>query len=52
MAPGVTEISGRGVGMDVIKSTVAELDGDVELRSVAGAGTRLTLKFPHSLRIS
>src|SRR6185369_6521661 len=42
----VTEVSGRGVGMDVIRSRAAELNGTANVTSRKGAGTTLTLKFP------
>jgi two-component system chemotaxis sensor kinase CheA len=42
----VTEVSGRGVGMDVVVSTVRGLGGRVELESVVGAGTTIRLTVP------
>jgi two-component system chemotaxis sensor kinase CheA len=42
----VTDISGRGVGMDAVKSTVESLGGHVELRSQPGRGTSTTLVVP------
>jgi two-component system chemotaxis sensor kinase CheA len=47
----VTDVSGRGVGMDVVKRTVEELRGRVELRSVAGEGTTLEIRLPLTLAI-
>ena len=47
----VSEVSGRGVGMDVVKSTVTRLKGTVELTSVPGQGTRLTVRLPMTLAI-
>jgi chemotaxis protein histidine kinase CheA len=41
-----TEISGRGVGMDVVKSTVDALGGEVIIRSQIGQGTEFTYKIP------
>ncbi|PKG46902.1 MULTISPECIES: hybrid sensor histidine kinase/response regulator [Halomonadaceae] len=46
----ITDFSGRGVGMDVVKRTVVdELNGDLQLSSVSGRGTRFTLRLPLSL---
>lgn len=46
----ITDFSGRGVGMDVVKRTVVdELNGDLQLASVSGRGTRFTLRLPLSL---
>ena len=42
----VTEVSGRGVGMDVIRSRAQELQGTAQVSSRRGQGTTLTLKFP------
>ncbi len=47
----VSEVSGRGVGMDVVKSTVARLKGAVELTSSPGEGTRLNVRLPLTLSI-
>ena len=45
----VTEISGRGVGMDVVRRNVEGLRGRVEVRSRAGAGTTLLIRLPLTL---
>jgi two-component system chemotaxis sensor kinase CheA len=45
----VTEISGRGVGMDVVKSTVESLKGNIQIRSEAGKGTTFRLFVPLTL---
>lgn len=50
-AASVSNISGRGVGMDVVRSNVEALGGRVEISSVPGAGTTLTLSLPLSLAI-
>jgi two-component system chemotaxis sensor kinase CheA len=42
----VTELSGRGVGLDVIRTTMRELKGDAALASRPGEGTTLTLRIP------
>ncbi len=47
----VTDISGRGVGMDVVRDAIQKLSGSIELRSVPGAGTTFTLKLPLTLAI-
>jgi len=47
----VTDVSGRGVGMDVVRRNVAELGGRVELRSAAGAGTTVRIRLPLTLAI-
>ncbi|MER2560096.1 MAG: chemotaxis protein CheA [Myxococcaceae bacterium] len=47
----VSEISGRGVGMDVVKRTIEGLRGTVELTSEDGKGTRLRLRLPLTLAI-
>ena len=47
----VTNISGRGVGMDIVRTNVAKLKGLIEIDSVVGRGTVLTLKLPLTLAI-
>jgi two-component system chemotaxis sensor kinase CheA len=47
----VTAISGRGVGMDVVRSNVERIGGIVEVDSTPGAGTRMTLRVPLTLTI-
>jgi len=47
----VSELSGRGVGMDVVVRTIQELGGDVQLRSQLGAGTTIALRLPLTLAI-
>ena len=47
----VTSMSGRGVGMDVVKSNVEKIGGMVDLQSASGGGTRLRLKIPLTLAI-
>jgi chemotaxis protein histidine kinase CheA/ActR/RegA family two-component response regulator len=48
----VTEESGRGVGLDVVRDTVTRLRGTIEVDSAIGQGTTFTMKFPISLQIS
>lgn len=50
-ADAVTAISGRGVGMDVVKVNVDAIGGMVDIASVAGAGTAITIKIPLTLAI-
>jgi len=47
----VTGISGRGVGMDVVRTNIDKIGGSVDLASVVGAGTSLTIKIPLTLAI-
>jgi two-component system, chemotaxis family, sensor kinase CheA len=47
----VSEISGRGVGLDVVKKNVASLGGIVEVKSEIGKGTAFTIKLPLTLAI-
>ena len=48
----VTSVSGRGVGMDVVKSNVRDLGGRITIESIAGQGTTFTLALPLTLAIS
>ena len=47
----VTSISGRGVGMDVVKTNIDQIGGTIEARSTAGEGTRFIVKIPLTLAI-
>ena len=47
----VTDVSGRGVGMDVVQKNIAEMKGQVEIESVAGQGTTIGLRLPLTLAI-
>jgi len=47
----VGQVSGRGVGMDVVKTNLAELNGTIDIESTPGEGTRFTLKLPLTLAI-
>lgn len=47
----VTEVSGRGVGMDVVKRNIMNLRGEVDIKSEVGVGTTLTISLPLSLSI-
>jgi two-component system chemotaxis sensor kinase CheA len=47
----VTDISGRGVGLDVVRQTVERLRGKIDINSIPGQGCRLTLRLPLTLAI-
>lgn len=47
----VTDISGRGVGMDVVKKNVERLRGKVDISTVEGKGTKISIKLPLTLAI-
>ena len=47
-----TELAGRGVGLDVVRSNLNALNGEIEVHSEAGKGTKFTLKVPLTLIIS
>jgi two-component system, chemotaxis family, sensor kinase CheA len=47
----VTNISGRGVGMDVVRANIEQIGGTVDLKSVAGVGATFTIKIPLTLAI-
>ncbi len=47
----VTETSGRGIGLDVVRNSVESLGGTVELRTVPGAGTTFTVTLPVTLGV-
>lgn len=47
----VTNVSGRGVGMDVVRTNIEKIGGTVEIQSVEGAGTTIRLKIPLTLAI-
>ena len=46
-ATAVTDVSGRGVGMDVVRSAIAAMGGTVEIESIAGLGTCVTMSIPN-----
>lgn len=50
-AASVTDVSGRGVGMDVVRRNIKELGGEISVQSTPGAGTTIALKLPLSLAI-
>ena len=47
----ITDVSGRGVGMDVVKSNITELGGEIDIESHPGEGTRVTIRLPLTLAI-
>lgn len=47
----ITEVSGRGMGMDIVKAKIADLNGTIELDSTLGQGTTMTIKLPLTLAI-
>jgi two-component system, chemotaxis family, sensor kinase CheA len=47
----VSNVSGRGVGMDVVKTNIEKIGGAVDVHSTAGAGTTVTMKIPLTLAI-
>lgn len=51
-APRKTELAGRGVGLDVVRANLNALNGEVEVETEKGRGTRFTLKVPLTLIIS
>jgi len=51
-APRKTELAGRGVGLDVVRSNLAQLNGEIEVETAPNMGCRFTLKVPLTLIIS
>jgi len=47
----ISDISGRGVGMDVVKTRIAQLNGSIEIDSAMGKGSRIAIKLPLTLAI-
>src|SRR5207248_11276905 len=50
-AAAVTSVSGRGVGMDVVKTNIDQIGGTVDVKSVPGEGSSFTIKIPLTLAI-
>src|SRR5438270_364966 len=50
-AAAVTSDSGRGVGMDVVRTNIDQIGGTIDIKSVAGEGTSVTIKIPLTLAI-
>lgn len=51
-AKSVTEISGRGVGMDVVRSNITDLQGTIKINSQLGKGSKITMQLPLTLMVS
>ena len=51
MAKKISDLSGRGVGLDVVKSNIEALGGDVEVQTALGEGTTFTVRLPLTLAI-
>lgn len=51
LAAEVTEVSGRGVGMDVVRANITKLGGNIEVESEVGMGTTLRIRLPLTLAI-
>ena len=51
MAKKITDISGRGIGLDVVKFNIEQLGGDVEVKTKLGEGTTFTVRLPLTLAI-
>jgi chemosensory pili system protein ChpA (sensor histidine kinase/response regulator) len=51
-APVKTELAGRGVGLDVVRANLNALNGEIDIQSISGQGTKFTLKVPLTLIIS
>ncbi len=47
----ISDVSGRGVGMDVVKTRIVQMNGTVEVHSVPGKGSRIVIKVPLTLAI-
>ncbi|MFC1565012.1 chemotaxis protein CheA [candidate division KSB1 bacterium] len=47
----ITEVSGRGVGMDVVKKNIEKLKGNIDIKSERGKGTTITLRIPLTLAL-
>jgi two-component system chemotaxis sensor kinase CheA len=50
-AAAITSVSGRGVGMDVVRTNIDQIGGTIDVKSVAGEGSSVTIKIPLTLAI-
>src|SRR5271165_3038775 len=50
-AAAITSVSGRGVGMDVVRTNIDQIGGTIDIKSVAGEGASVTIKIPLTLAI-
>jgi len=48
----ITEVSGRGVGMDIVKSNIEKINGNVTIESVVDKGTKMIIQLPLTLAVS
>lgn len=48
----VSEISGRGVGMDVVNMAIKEMGGSLQIESTVGKGSKMTLRFPFTISLN
>ncbi len=48
----VSEVSGRGVGMDIVKNNITKLNGTVKIDSEVGKGTKMTIQLPITLSVA
>lgn len=52
MAKKITEISGRGVGMDIVKSNISKIKGEITIESEVNKGTKMIIQLPLTLAVS
>lgn len=52
MAKQITEVSGRGVGMDIVKSNIEKINGNIAIESEVDKGTKIIIRLPLSLAVS
>ncbi|MGI9951234.1 chemotaxis protein CheA [Moorellaceae bacterium AZ2] len=48
----ITDVSGRGVGMDIVRAHLEKINGTIDIQTTPGAGTRFTIKLPLTLAIN
>lgn len=52
MASSVSDVSGRGVGMDIVRTHIEKINGIIDIESILGEGTKFTIKLPLTLAIN
>lgn len=52
MAQQITDVSGRGVGMDIVRSNISKINGNITIESEVDKGTKMTIRLPLSLAVS
>lgn len=52
MSKQITEVSGRGVGMDIVKSNISKINGTITIESEVGKGTKMIIQLPLTLAVS